>query len=56
MSQWRYGDGQYPETIEIAYPKAGTTIGKAEVWVEDIQGGTTRQMLPAPQAWLDEGV
>jgi len=37
-----YKDGQYPETIKIAYPKAGTPIGTATLHVYDLE--TTKTM------------
>jgi len=33
----RYGHSQYPETIEIAYPKAGTTVENVKMWVVDLE-------------------
>lgn len=42
----RYNDEQYPDTIEIAYPKAGTTNPTVKYWVNDVKGGTTKELLP----------
>jgi len=32
----RYGHSQYPKTVEIAYPKAGTTVENVKMWVVDL--------------------
>ena len=50
---FRYGDGQYPETIHIAYPKAGTTIGKATLWVYDVESQATMPLV-APADFIAE--
>ncbi|CAK8673557.1 unnamed protein product [Clavelina lepadiformis] len=42
-----YGDGQYPQTIEIAYPKAGTTISTVNLWVFDVEASDLN-MLSRP--------
>ncbi|XP_078489096.1 prolyl endopeptidase FAP-like [Ciona intestinalis] len=49
-----YGDAQYPETIEIAYPKAGTTISSVKMWVYDITTAKLDQ-LDAPAEFSPPG-
>nr|XP_039253153.1 prolyl endopeptidase FAP-like isoform X1 [Styela clava] len=43
-----YGDAQYPETITIAYPKAGTTNPTVKMFVYDIAAATNVELPPAP--------
>lgn len=42
-----YNDGQYPETIKIAYPKAGTVNPTVEMFVYDLADGTSSSITPA---------
>lgn len=48
-----YGDAQYPETIKIAYPKAGTKIGTAKLWIYDVTNTALDPIeMPAPTELL----
>merc|ERR550519_740099 len=44
FSQYNEIDTQYPETVEIAYPKSGTTISTVNLWVYDITTLTPMQI------------
>ncbi|XP_032880048.1 dipeptidyl peptidase 4-like isoform X1 [Amblyraja radiata] len=43
-----YGDGQYPETVSIPYPKAGSNNPTARLFVVDTETFMTTE-LPAPE-------
>ncbi|XP_048454758.1 prolyl endopeptidase FAP-like isoform X2 [Rhincodon typus] len=46
-----YGDGQYPETIQIPYPKAGANASTVRLFVVNVEN-TSHQELAAPQEFL----
>ncbi|XP_078084387.1 dipeptidyl peptidase 4 isoform X2 [Mustelus asterias] len=41
-----YGDGQYPETIKIPYPKAGAIAPTVKVFVVDVKNLTSNEIIP----------
>ncbi|XP_048391079.1 dipeptidyl peptidase 4 isoform X2 [Stegostoma tigrinum] len=46
-----YGDGQYPETIQIPYPKAGANVSTVRLFVVNVEN-RTHQALEAPEDFL----
>jgi len=55
LTVFRFGEGPYPNTIDIAYPKAGTKIGTATLWVYDLMSQKTIP-LPAPDEFIGKYV
>lgn len=45
-----FGSEQYPETVAIPYPKAGSTIPKVRLFVVDTSDPSRRSQLSAPAA------
>lgn len=43
-----YGSEQYPETVSIPYPKAGSTLPKVKLFVVDTSDPSRRSQLVAP--------
>uniref|UniRef100_H3DGF4 Fibroblast activation protein, alpha n=1 Tax=Tetraodon nigroviridis TaxID=99883 RepID=H3DGF4_TETNG len=43
-----YGSGQYPETMSIPYPKAGSTLTKVKLFVVDTEDPSRRAQVAAP--------
>uniref|UniRef100_UPI00398F6DD1 dipeptidyl peptidase 4 n=1 Tax=Pristiophorus japonicus TaxID=55135 RepID=UPI00398F6DD1 len=50
-----YGDGQYPETVKIPYPKAGSNAPTVRLFVVDTNKPLTPQMLLAPEEFNSSG-
>ncbi|XP_067891341.1 dipeptidyl peptidase 4 isoform X2 [Heterodontus francisci] len=46
-----YGDGQYPKTVEIPYPKAGSVAPTVRLYIVDAKN-LTAQELSAPKEFL----
>ncbi|XP_067843476.1 dipeptidyl peptidase 4 [Heptranchias perlo] len=46
-----YGNGQYPETVKIPYPKAGSNAPTVRLFVVDTENLTNEQQLSAPEAF-----
>ncbi|XP_041927352.1 dipeptidyl peptidase 4 [Alosa sapidissima] len=43
-----FGNGQYPETVAVPYPKAGSTIPKVKLYVIDTANPTKRSQVVVP--------
>ncbi|CAK8675274.1 unnamed protein product [Clavelina lepadiformis] len=50
----RYDDSQYPNLIDVSYPKAGTTQPTSKAFVYDIGTNITEEILP-PKQLSDNG-
>ena len=48
----RYDQAQYPRTVKIAYPKAGSPIGEPQLYVYDL-GLDASLRLDAPTELVD---
>ncbi|XP_031414169.1 dipeptidyl peptidase 4 isoform X2 [Clupea harengus] len=46
-----FGNGQYPETIAVPYPKAGSTIPKVKLYVIDTANPTRRSQVVVPNSF-----
>ncbi|XP_056145576.1 dipeptidyl peptidase 4 [Lampris incognitus] len=45
-----YGSGQYPVTVAVPYPKAGSTIPKVKLFVVDTTNPSSRTQVAAPKS------
>ncbi|XP_034430653.1 dipeptidyl peptidase 4 [Hippoglossus hippoglossus] len=43
-----YGSEQYPQTVAVPYPKAGSSLTKVKLFVVDTRNPTLRTHVPAP--------
>lgn len=46
-----FGNGQYPETVAVPYPKAGSTIPKVKLYVIDTANPTKRTQVVVPNSF-----